>query len=290
MRIACAIPRFYDQVMTTTSDWQGATGHNWADEWRRTDRTFQPLTEALLQRIALMHGSRILDVGCGAGELSIRVADARPAAKVLGLDISQRLVEVATGRSQGENVRFQVADASGWTDPDFVPDLIVSRHGVMFFDDPQAAFAHLSRAAAPDAHLIFTCFRDPARNGWASEVARLLADEAGTPPAKPDPYAPGPFAFADPARVESVLGEGWTAIDFEPYDFAYVAGEGENPDEDALSFMTRIGPVAAALRESSPQRASRLRERLQELLDTRRRGGRIVFPASAWIVTAQRRL
>ena len=136
--------------MTNAMDWKGVAGRSWADEWRRTDRSFGPLTAQLMARIAQEPGRRVLDIGCGAGELSLGIAAARPDAEVRGMDISPELLAAANGRANLPNVRFELADASQWSDPAFVPDLMVSRHGVMFFDDPAAAFA-AGRAAAARA-------------------------------------------------------------------------------------------------------------------------------------------
>lgn len=272
--------------MAATMDWQGVTGQSWADEWRRTDRSFAALTEVLLARIAAEQGTRILDIGCGAGELSLAIAGARPGAEVLGVDISAQLVGAASGRAGGA-ARFALGDAATWDAQGFAPDLLVSRHGVMFFGDPAAAFAHLSRIAAPRARLVFSCFRAPALNGWASEIGKILANPGGPPP---DPFAPGPFAFADPERVRAVLDAGWTDLAFEPVDFRYVAGEGEDPVADAEAFFARIGPFAMAMRALPEAERPALADRLREVLERHRSGERIAFPAAAWIVTATSRV
>ena len=145
--------------MLAATEWQGQTGEAWAEEWRRTDRTLAPLNQALLSRALPFDGRRILDVGCGAGATSFAFADALPQADVTGLDLSDALVAAAQARSEGRvNVRFVSGDASRWTPDDGRFELVVSRHGVMFFDDPVAAFTHL-HALAPAGRLLFSCFR-----------------------------------------------------------------------------------------------------------------------------------
>ena len=129
--------------------------------------------------------------------------------------------------------------------------------------------------------MVFSCFRAPRENTWASEMAEII----GLPPS--DPAAPGPFAFADPQRVEALLGEGgWGRIDFEPFDFAYIAGKGLDPVEDAFTFFSRIGPAAPALRERAGDERAVLEERMRTCLETHRDGDMVVFSAAAWIVTA----
>jgi SAM-dependent methyltransferase len=269
--------------MTSASDWQGGVGRNWAAEWERTDRTFAALTPDLLRAIAAEPGAQVVDIGCGAGEIALAVARARPAAQVIGVDISADLVEAATERgTELPNLRFSLADASTWIAPGDPPELYVSRHGVMFFEDPPAAFAHLARSAAPGARMVFSCFRSVHENTWASDIRHLL------PPAKPvpaDPFAPGPFAFADPEHVRHCL-KGWRDVSFTELDFAYVVGTGTNPVADALSFLSRIGPAAAAIRTLSDNARAAFERGLLELVQSRHVGGRVCFPAAAWLVSA----
>lgn len=269
--------------MTSKADWQAQVGRSWAENFRLTDRAFSGLTQRLLERLAEREGHAVLDVGCGAGELSLALARVRPGARVIGLDVSAELVAAAQQRGSGYgNVGFVEADAASWSEPGFAPDIITSRHGVMFFDQPVAAFANLHAIAAAEAELIFTCFRSPAENPWASDLGRLLEL-----PAPGDPKAPGPFAFADPQHVEDVLaGAGWYGIGFEPANFAYIAGQGEDPIEDAMNLFRRIGPAAAALRQLEGDALTRAERWIRDWLAEHRSGDLVAFPAAAWIVTA----
>ena len=274
--------------MTTGAEWQAAVGRNWAKMYPLTDRSFAGLTQQLLDRLERYPADEVLDVGCGAGELALALARYRPRARIVGVDISAELIAAAQERS-GERVlvEFEEGDASSWMRPGFSPGLIVSRHGVMFFPDPVAAFFHLSSIAQPDGTLAFTCFRERRQNRWASELAAMLPTEVAAPF---DPDAPGPFAFADPARVEAILrAGGWTDIAFEPIDFAYVAGIGDDPVADAAAFFGRIGPAAPALRALRGSRAyDPFVAAMTGWLEENRSGDTVAFPAAAWLVTARR--
>jgi len=273
--------------MTDRSDWEGRTGSKWADEWRRTDRSFSGLTDRLLTRASARPIERALDVGCGAGELTLALARSHAQAQIVGIDLSEPLVTEARQRGAHlANARFEVADAARWRGDRFAPDLIVSRHGVMFFEQPVAAFTHLADIAAPDARLVFSCFRQRQENPWATEIAALLP--GGAQPDAPA-EAPGPFAFADPTRVERILSDaGWSEITFEAVDFAYVAGSGEDPVADARSFFLVIGPAAAAAAGLPPPERAGFIDRLESFLASRRDGGIVAFSAAAWIVSAVR--
>lgn len=270
--------------MTETNEWTGRVGHAWAEEWRRTDRSFGPLTDRLLDPGATGAFASAVDIGCGAGELVERLAAAHPDARVEGSDISPELLAVARARcAQFPNVSFAEGDAAAWcADPAARPDLLVSRHGVMFFADPVAAFAHLRQEAAPEARLRFSCFRARQDNGW---VTALMSALPPMPP--PDPDAPGPFAFADPGRVSSILSAaGWRDIGFEPVDYPMIVGEGEDAVDEAVAYLQRIGPAARAMVELSADEQAAVRTRLRAMLAERHRGGPLSLPAAAWIVTA----
>ncbi len=271
--------------MTGKTEWQGQVGSSWARQWQRTDRSFAPLTELLIARILdNADAAKVVDIGCGAGELSIRIADARPSACVVGLDISEDLVAVASERAaERSNLGFAVADAATWRDATFVPDLYISRHGVMFFDEPVAAFANLARGAASKASMLFSCFRTPAENDWASAIAALLPSNPAV-----DRYAPGPFAFAEPEHVTHILTEaGWADVQFEPVDFDYVAGSGEDPVADALDFFGHIGPAARAIRMLEGEARDAFLSALRALAERNLRKEAVRFAAAAWIVSAQ---
>ncbi|MBN8814737.1 MAG: class I SAM-dependent methyltransferase [Sphingomonas sp.] len=270
--------------MFSTDEWTGRTGDVWADEWRRTDRSFAGLSDRLngaILDVAPPHGHAV-DLGCGAGQTSMALAVARPDLGVTGLDISPGLIAVARRRAEGiENLGFDVADTSA-LDPAVSADLFVSRHGVMFFPDPVAAFMTIRKAARPGARLVFSCFRERRANEWS-----LLSDSLVGAQAAPPGYVPGPFAFADRAFVGGMLARsGWVGAAAEAVDYHYVAGQGEDPIADAADFFTRIGPVARTIAEQPADRRGGLVERLKDLLAPHVARDTVAFPAAAWIWTA----
>lgn len=268
--------------MTSATDWSGRVGDVWAREWVRTDRSFADLArylDAAILDAAPAGPFTALDIGSGAGATSLALATARPDATVIGVDLSPGLVDVARQRGAHlPNLRFETGDVVEHAAA-LRPDLLVSRHGVMFFPDPNTAFSALRRAAAPGARLVFSCFAGIEDNPWATVVSDTPVSATG--------YAPGPFAFADPEFVRSVLSKsGWVDLQTRRVRFAYRAGEGADPVEDAFSFFSRIGPAASALRDAAHTDRPALEARLRERLAAQRQGGAVDFPSAAWLWSA----
>lgn len=270
--------------MTASFDWTGRSGDAWADEWRRTDRALAGLSAYLDQAIlaATPEAGSAIDIGCGAGGTSLALAIARPGLAITGIDISPALIAVARERAAGaSNLTFRVADAAKLGSPG--ADLLISRHGVMFFDDPVAGFAALRAATRPGATMVFSCFRAHADNEWAVVADAAVGNGHSTPAA----YAPGPFAFADhDFTLEMLTRAGWRNAAAQPIDFAYVAGAGDDPVDDALSFLSRIGPAARAIAEAPLERAGAMRDSLRAALAAHVRDRTVSFSGAAWIWTA----
>jgi SAM-dependent methyltransferase len=212
--------------------------------------------EAAIEAAAPATGERVLDVGCGAGATSLALAARVGAAgQVLGVDISEPLIDRARALApQDTPARFRVADASSAELPEGAFDILFSRFGVMFFDDPTGAFAHMRRALRPGGRVAFVCWRGPAENDWVRLPMGAIKDIV-PPIAPPDPEAPGPFSFADQGRVARILtAAGFTDIAIAPFDASIPFGEGRTRDaaiDDAVKMAFEVGPLARALADQS---------------------------------------
>jgi len=274
-------------------DWQGKTGDSWAAEWRRTDRSFAVLTTELLRRALAAPFRQALDIGGGAGELALELAQRQPQAEVVGVDLSESLSRIARERAaelpQGQgSLSFAAADATSWQPAaGFAPDLLLSRHGVMFFADPVAAFTHFHDLAAVGARLVFSCFRLPAESPFFTDVNALLPQSAIAGDADTAAYVPGPFAFAEEERITVILqSAGWTNISMEAFDFSMVSGAGPDPVEDAIGYYSTIGPAARAMAGLDSSQRAELRARLRVYAQAKLQEGQVSGRAGAWIVQA----
>jgi SAM-dependent methyltransferase len=262
--------------------WNGTAGETWAAEADALDPLLGPLGEVAMAALAPRPGEAILDVGCGAGATT-RALAARvgPTGRALGVDVSAPLLAVARARGGAE---YLLADASHAELPGRPFDAIFSRFGVMFFEDPARAFAHLRGALAPGGRLAFICWRGLDENAWAHEPMRAALPHLREPPAPLPPEAPGPFAFGDGGRVRSILaGAGFRDVEVAPLDTTYRLGADL---EQAIAMVFKIGPLARLVQaqglDPEPIRgalASAMRAAVSE------RG--VEYPAACHVVTAR---
>jgi SAM-dependent methyltransferase len=267
--------------------WNDAAGPEWVDLERDFEVALVPFADELLRRAAPVPGEHVLDVGCGFGATTVALARAvGDDGRVMGLDISAPLLSRARQRAEAaaiRNVIWRQADAQDAQLPTGHFDLVVSRFGVMFFDDPVAAFANLHGATKPGGRLVFVCWQPAACNAWYTFPADVMAPYVAVPAPLPD--GPGPFSFGDPARVRRVLADaGWAGVGVDAFDAEMVQGAGG--DVDAVMHHVVRGPVAAALRDA-PLRATAL-DALRSAVAAHMGDGPAAWPAKAWVVTARR--
>jgi SAM-dependent methyltransferase len=273
---------------TEIDNWNNATGKTWAMLHERLDRQIAPIGREAMRRAGFKAGDQVLDVGCGCGETSLDISGQIAPGEVTGLDPSAPLLEIAREAARGQgigNIRFTEGDAQVHALPAGHFDVLFSRFGVMFFEDPTAAFANLRKGLKPGARLAFCCWRSPAENDWLSIPLRAASHLL--PPLPPsDPTAPGPFAFADRDRVSRILsGAGFTQVQIEPFDLIM----GTDTLEQAVVQALRMGPLGAALRQAgaSDELKHKVEAALRDALEPRVVDGKVRLPAAAWIVSAR---
>ncbi len=264
--------------------WNDQAGLTWAELQPSLDAQIAPHGLRALDALALRPGERVLDIGCGCGDTTLEIASrVAPEGEVLGLDISAPMLEVALERAAMAGVTtagFRQADAQTVRfDAPF--DAAFSRFGVMFFADPIGAFTNIRTALRPGGRLGFVCWRKPSENPWM--LVPLEAASRFVPPLPPmDPTEPGPFAFADAARVRSILlAAGFADIVTTPFDTAI----GGFPLQQALELALRVGPLGKLLREAPDQRESVIGAVREALAAHETRQG-VLLASATWIVTA----
>jgi SAM-dependent methyltransferase len=280
------MPQSAQPNMQQATLWNDASGKAWVDLQPVLDEVLAPFARLLVDAGFPGEGGSVLDIGCGAGATTLAMARRLGnAGRCVGLDISEPLVALARTRAQAdglESAEFVAADAQTYAFEPACFDAVISRFGVMFFEDPGAAFANIRKAVKPGSRLVFVAWRSPAENGFMTAAARAAAPFL--PPAPPpDPNAPGQFAFADGAKVWRIIeASGWSSIDVEKADIPCQVREA-----DLMTYATRLGPVGAALREVDPATAEKVMSALPGAFARFVHGGMARFNAASWLVTAR---
>ena len=273
--------------------WNGEASRGWVERDLQMEQLLAPLGEAAIAAAGVTAGEHILDIGCGCGHTSIALAErVQESGMIVGADISAPMLEVARGRSsrlpealQGA-VDFVETDASTHAFSAQSFDLLFSRFGVMFFDDPTAAFANMREALKPGGRLAFICWAPVPENQWIT-VPMGVAFQHVSPPEPPPPNAPGPFAFADPAYTEGVLtGAGFTDVALAAYKPHMHFGHGQTLAEIA-EFFVEMGPLSRVLAEASPEQSELIRRDIGTAIEPFYDGEAVSLGASCWIVTAR---
>ncbi len=262
--------------------WNGDAGATWAKRQQRMDALLQPISDAALRACTAKSGDRVLDIGCGCGETTLRLA-AR-GASATGIDISKPMLERARERAaaDGASATFVLGDAAEVRfDASF--DHAFSRFGVMFFSDPRAAFTNIHGALRPGGGLCFVCWQLPQLNAWIatpSAAARPLL-----PPQPPfDPRAPGPFRFADQDYVrETLTSAGFSGVHIDPLTTSLVLGRDV---DSALEMVCEVGPLSRSLVDVDPATRARIVAAVREPLRDNLTAAGVALGATCWIVRA----
>src|SRR5262249_2328292 len=193
------------------------------------------------------------------------------------------MIAAARARAQeaGVSVDFIVADAQRYALERASFDAILSRFGVMFFDDSVEAFTNLHRAARADARLHFVVWRSAAENPFMTTAERAAAPLLPQLPAR-RADEPGQFGLADRDRVRRILEEsGWSRIDIQPMDVPCAL-----PENALVRYLTHLGPVGRALQQVDDELRARVVAAVRPAFDPYVHGAEVRFTAAGWMARA----
>lgn len=273
------IKQSYDEQ---SSVWNGVAGRAWTDEKELMNEAFRPVLDRLVEEVRMNSPYSILDVGCGTGATTLAIAEMRPDRLTVGVDVSEVMISDAQVSAQALRIpaKFVCADAQTYAFSDSF-DMIVSRFGIMFFDEPILAFQNLRRACLDDAQLRLIAFRSANENPFMTTAERAAAPLLPSVPARAD--GPGQFAFADTERVRAILEQsGWTDLEFEPVNF-----ECSIPTEKLQTFFTRLGPLSRILHKASDELREIITTEVRNAFEPYVRSDRVQFRAACWMISAQ---
>ncbi|MFD8784994.1 methyltransferase domain-containing protein [Kitasatospora sp. NPDC059599] len=275
--------------------WNGDEGRHWSDHHDRWNAVNEGFDAPLLEAAGIRPADRVLDVGCGAGQTTRLAALAATPGSALGLDLSAPMLARARALAAEEDIdriAFEQGDAQIHPLPTAGFDVAISRFGIMFFEDPVAAFGNIGRALRPGGRIAFVCMADPARTEWVQVFDAVRAVLQLPAQGVSIPSGPGMFSLADPAVIHRVLAEAaFTDVRTEPVE---ARGQFGRDIDDAADHLLGSGPVRhlASLLDPAgtdgPSAAGQVRDALTGALAGYEGPGGVRLRTSAWLVTAAR--
>ena len=261
-------------------------GHAWVSQQAVISDVFTSVTSVSFKAAAAKPGEHVVDIGCGTGDTLLDFAKVvGPSGAALGVDVSVPMLGFARHRAAEAgygNVSCALADATTYAFEPRWADLVYSRFGVMFFDDPLKAFTNIRGGMKPGGRLVFVCFRTMPESPWFR-----VPIEAARPhlPAQPpaDPLAPGMFSFAREERVRGILSDaGFREIALKAVD---VPMHGKDIAQ-SMAFITQAGPLPAILENGSEEQRTRATEAVREALAANIGADGCGLRAGLWLVSA----
>jgi SAM-dependent methyltransferase len=274
----------------TAADWAAARGEKWRTHFAGMEAMLAPVNEPLIRALHLDAISRIADIGCGGGGTTIEILHRAPVGSVVhGFDISPALIELARAHLGPDEraAAFEIADIATAAGPGVPYDRLVSRFGVMFFDNPPAAFANLVQWLAPGGRVAFAVWDRPSENPWMTSVREAAAEIIELPPL--DPEAPGPFRYGEAGKLRALLDRaGLGELDVGTWRGALPIGGGLRATEAADFALASFSSFGEMLAAAGGEALNRARQSLAERFSRNQRDGVVRMDTSVHIFTGVR--
>ncbi len=267
--------------------WNKQGGPRWMAALSRLDAQIAHLAAGLLSEVE--RGEAVLDVGCGCALTTLDLAErVGPTGHVVGIDIARPMLELAkkTAQERGaENVEFVTADAQTHALPEQTFDRVFSRFGVMFFDDPVAAFSNIRQSMRRGARLGLLCWQNKEKNDWMRVPFQAIASVIEVPPA-PAADAPGPFSLGDRDRLHSLLAAaGFESIDIESQVSPVTIGGAPGIDS-AVEHTRSMGMISSLLAKADPAVVPRVEAALRCAYEPYDTPEGVKLGSASWLVRA----
>jgi len=272
----------------TAAGWDAERSRIWLSNLADCEAPLVPVSAAIFEVANLRAGEQVLDVGWGAGALTVEAARrVGPQGRVVGLDISPEMIEAARRRWTESNLEWLVVDAG---EADLSPeafDAIISRFGVMFFAHPEAAFRRLRMACRTGGRLVTAAWAHRDEVPYFAVPYEILTSVLDRHHASYTPVSAveGPYSLGNEEQTtRSLQAAGWDQIQFSlRRDRLYVGGPGTV--QRAVEVLIKVSSVLAGQSEDIVATA---REALTKGLQQWHDGTGVALPSGFLVTTARR--
>tara|TARA_B100001013_G_C24579113_1_gene429817 strand:- start:208 stop:1059 length:852 start_codon:yes stop_codon:yes gene_type:complete len=272
--------------------WSGKGGDIWVERQETMDEMLFPFGEEVLNKLELGQNLHVLDIGCGCGTTTLDIAKRIKRGKVTGIDISQPMLQKAKKSAKDKflsNTSFLRLDVQSDDIGEGVYTTAFSRFGVMFFEDPVAAFTNINKSLVTNAQLSFVCWQSPSLNPWQSLFIQEVRKLINLP--SPPPRSPGPFAFSESSYINSILEESnFVEVEIESFETDVKMFSGSSLS-DAVKDYLSINPVVSEMLKDSPDDLKdQVVNAVIEVFTPYYSESGLIFPSASWIVNANKKV
>ena len=267
--------------------WDGVA-RGWGEQRARMSEASAPVSLWLVDALRLQPGQTVLELAAGPGEVGMLAAErVRPGGKLIATDGSEEMVELIKARAAELGIHDDVeakAMEAEWLDLETASvDAVLCRWGYMLLADPAASLRETRRVLKPGGRVSLAAWAGPERNQWSSAVGAELLARGLTE--RPEPGAPGQFAWGDPAVIRDQLGDaGFTDVELDTVEFTFTYADLDEWWDITLDISPSLAETVTGM---SPAE----RDDLRDALDARLApfvgdGGRVMFPAATHVAAA----
>ena len=267
--------------------WNKGIGQKWVKEDNSLNERFAILTKEFFSRANINKNEKVLDIGCGGGITSFEASKlVGKDGYVLGADISEILLDLAKKNySNIENLEFKYCDVQNYKFKKNIFSKVISRFGVMFFENPIVAFKNIYNSIQDGGSLHFVCWTNVMENEFFTAAANVIIKHLN----REFPQvtrAPGPFAFSEKKYVKQILNaSGFKNIKVDKI-YTSISTYDDSKKDGELLFNIGLAGRLLAEENLSEEELSKIKNKIIEMAQKRQIDGKINYKACLNFVSA----
>ena len=267
--------------------WNEGIGKKWVEEDDSMNERLSILTKELFLRSKINRDDKILDIGCGGGQTTFEASEmVGENGYVIGADISKILLDLAKSKyANTKNLEFKYCDVQNYEFRENSFNKVISRFGVMFFENPIEAFKNIYNSIQEGGSLNFVCWTNVMENEFFTDPTNIIIKHIN----KEFPEitrAPGPLAFSEADYVKEILASSkFKNVKVEKVYSSISTNDSAKKDGDLL-LKLGLGGRLLADANLSKKELSVIRDEMIEISQKRQKNGIITYKACLNYVSA----